>query len=75
MKNKLLFLTRISLEKKIKSKWFIVTNILLLVLIIGLANIDSIIKFFGGDFSKTTEILVIDNTNISYDKLSNNYFK
>lgn len=73
MKNKLLFLTKISLEKKIKSKWFVTTNILLLVLIIGLANIDSIIKFFGGDFAKTTEIYVIDNTNISYDKLNANY--
>lgn len=73
MKNKLLFLTKISLEKKIKSKWFVATNILLLVLIIGLANIDSIIKYFGGDFSETTEILVIDNSNISYDKLNNNY--
>lgn len=73
MKNKLLFLIKISLEKKIKSKWFVATNILLLVLIIGLANIDSIIKYFGGDFSETTEILVIDNSNISYDKLNNNY--
>ena len=75
MRNKLMFLTKISLEKKIKSKWFVTTNILLLVLIIGLANIDSIIKFFGGDFSKTTEILVIDNTNISYDKLNKNYLE
>lgn len=75
MRNKLLFLTRISLEKKIKSKWFVTTNILLLVLIIGLANIDSIIKFFGGDFSETTEILVIDNTNISYDRLNKNYLE
>lgn len=73
MKNKLLFLTKISLEKKIKSKWFVTTNILLLVLIICLANIDSIIKFFGGDFTKTTQIYVIDNTNISYDKLNANY--
>ena len=75
MKNKLMFLTRISLEKKIKSKWFVTTNILLLVLIIGLANIDSIIKFFGGDFSETTEILVIDNSNISYDKLNRSYLE
>ena len=48
MRNKLWFLTKISLEKKIKSKWFVTTNILLLVLIICLANVDSIIKFFGG---------------------------
>ena len=73
MKDKLLFLTKFSLDKKIKSKWFIVTNIILLVLVVGLANIDSIIKLFGGDFNEKTEILVIDNTNISYDKLNENY--
>lgn len=75
MRSKLLFLTKISLEKKIKSKWFVTTNILLLVLIVCLANIDGIIKFFGGDFNKTTNILVIDNTNISYDKLDSKYLE
>lgn len=73
MINKLKFLIKVSLDKKIKSKWFIATNILLLVLIISLANIDSIIKFFGGDFDKTTNILVVDNTNISYESLNINY--
>lgn len=62
MKNKLKYLTKISLNKKIKSKWFFVANIFLLILIVGLMNIDSIIKFFGGDFENITEILVINNT-------------
>jgi len=60
MINKLKFLTKISLDKKIKTKWFLIANLIFAVLIIGLLNIDSIIKFFGGDFDETQEILVID---------------
>lgn len=63
MKNKLKYLTKISLNKKIKTKWFVIANVCLLLLIVGLVNADSIIKFFGGDFDKVTNILVIDNTN------------
>ena len=71
MRNKLFFLTKQSLNRKIKSKWFVVVNILLVLLIIGLFNIDSIISAFGGKFNETTEILVIDNTNKSYEILNN----
>lgn len=70
MRNKLFYLTKQSLFKKIKSKWFVVVNILLVILTIGLINIDSIINAFGGDFNETTEILVIDKTNQSYDILN-----
>ena len=59
--NKLGFLTKYSLGKKIKSKWFIVVNIIILVVISALINMDSIIKLFGGDFNNNEEILVIDN--------------
>lgn len=61
MTNKLKYLTKLSLDKKIKTKWFLIANIILLVIIAGIINIDSIIKFFGGDFDKKTEIVVIDN--------------
>ena len=66
MKNKLKFLIGISLKRKIKTKWFVLANIFLAFLIIGVANIDHIITFFGGDFDKATKIYVIDNTN-TYD--------
>ena len=66
MKNKLKFLIGISLKRKIKTKWFVLANIFLAILIIGVANIDHIITFFGGDFDKATKIYVIDNTN-TYD--------
>lgn len=67
MNKKLKYLTKVSLNKKIKSKWFLIANIIFAILIIGLLNIDSVIKFFGGDFSKETIIYVVDNTN--YDIL------
>ncbi len=74
MKNKLKYLTKISLNKKIKTKWFVIANICLFVLIVGLVNADSVIKFFGGDFNKVTDILVIDNTEKEvYDDIETYY--
>ena len=64
MKNKLFYLTKTSLNRKIKSKWFLIVNILLIVCIIGLINMDNLINMFGGDFNKTTKIYVLNNTNI-----------
>lgn len=72
MKNKLLFLTKISLNKKIKTKWFLIANIIFAVLIIGLINIDTIIKAFGGDFNETQEILIIDEIG-AFSKFESNY--
>lgn len=69
MKSKLFYLTGVSLKRKIKSKWFLIVNIILLIAIIGLFNIDSLIGFFGGDFNKKQKIYIIDNTEISYDML------
>lgn len=73
MTNKLKFLTKMSLDKKIKTKWFLIANLMFAILIIGLINIDSIIKFFGGEFDETQEILVIDEVGVfnSFDL----YFK
>ena len=62
--NKLGFLTKYSLGKKIKSKWFVVVNIIILLVISVLINMDSIIKLFGGDFNNNEEILVIDNIGV-----------
>lgn len=72
MKNKLLFLTKMSLNKKIKTKWFLIANIIFAVLIIGLINIDTIIKAFGGDFNETQEILIIDKVG-AFSKFESNY--
>ncbi len=66
MKNKLKFLTKQSLDKKIKTKWFKGVNILLLVLFVLITNIDRIISFFGGDFKDEITISIKDEVNI-YD--------
>lgn len=62
MTSKFWFLTKQSLNKKIKTKWFVIANLLLAVVIIGLLNMDSIISFFGGDFSSDVEIILLDET-------------
>ena len=69
MKAKLKFLTKQSLDKKIKTKWFKAVNIFLLILLIVLVNIDRIVTFFGGDFANETTIIVSDNVN-GYDEFA-----
>ena len=66
MKNKLDYLVQHSLNKKIKTKWFKVVNIILAILIVLICNIDRIISAFGGEFNDTQKILVVDNSG-SYD--------
>ncbi len=67
MKSKFWFLTKMSLKKKMGSKWFIVVNIILVIAIIALTNLNSIITFFGGDFSDEVKVMVLDNTTQAYD--------
>lgn len=70
MNKKFWYLTKVSLNKKIGSKWFLVTNIILAISIICIINLNSIIKYFGGDFSDNKTIYVIDNNTNMTD-----YFK
>ena len=60
MKSKFKYLVKSSLKKKIDTKSFKISNVVLAILIIGIINIDSIITFFGGDFNKTYHYFVID---------------
>ena len=71
MKNKFIFLTKMSLKRKMKTKWFAIANIILAIIIIGVCNIDSIIKFFGGDFDNKKTVYVVDNAS-AYDLFSHN---
>ena len=66
MNKKFWYLTKMSFNKKAKSKWFIITNIILLIFIVALFNISTIIKFFGGDFDSKTKLIVVDNASV-YD--------
>ncbi len=72
MSRKFLYLTKVSLRKKFKTKWFVITNIILAVAIILLLNINSIVTFFGGDFDSKTKIIVVDNGTDSYELFEKN---
>ncbi len=67
MMKKFIYLTEYSIKKKIKSKSFIITNIILLLLVLLATNLDSIINFFGGDFEEEYNIIVLDNSYDNYD--------
>ncbi|MEG1596747.1 MAG: ABC transporter permease [Bacilli bacterium] len=69
MLNKFWYLTKVSLKKKMGSKWFIIVNLVLLLAIVGISNADNIINYFGGDFNDTQKIIIIDKSNISYEEL------
>ena len=69
MKNKLKYLVDESLKRKLHTKWFMIANIILALIIVAVINIDSVIKFFGGDFDEKMQVYVIDETDSSYDIL------
>ena len=62
MSKKFWYLTKMSLNKKIKSKWFIGVNILFAILLLFFLNVDKIVTFFGGDFDSTEKIVIVDET-------------
>lgn len=70
MKSKLNYLIGVSLKRKVKTKWFLVANIIIALVVVGIINIDSIITFFGGDFDNTQKVYVIDDTDRAYDILA-----
>mgnify|MGYP005778672113 CR=1 FL=1 len=72
MNKKFWYLTKVSLNKKIKSKWFIITNVILAIVIILLLNINSVITFFGGDFDSRTNIIIVDNSTNASSLLKEN---
>ena len=68
MKNKFKFLTKDSIKKKVCTKSFKIINLILLIIIVGLINLDSIVKLFGGDFEDKINVYVVDNVGI-YNEL------
>lgn len=67
MKSKFNYLISMSLKRKIKTKWFLIANIVLAIILVGIINIDSVITMFGGDFNEKTTIYVVDNTENTFD--------
>jgi ABC-2 type transport system permease protein len=67
MRSKLNYLIHVSLKRKIATKWFLIANIVLLSVAVALANVDTIIQAFGGDFNEKQQIYVIDNSKKTID--------
>jgi len=61
MNKKQWFLTFFSLKRKIFKKSFIISNVVIFILISIAANMDSIIKSFGGDFEEPYTIYYVDD--------------
>ena len=73
MKSKLGFLVKYSLKKKMFNKWFLIVNLLLFIVIVGLTNVDKIITSLGGDFENSNNIIVVDKTNRFASYLESNF--
>ncbi len=69
LKNKLKYLVDVSLKRKLHTKWFMIANIVLALIIVAVINIDSVIRFFGGDFDEAVSVYVIDETGVSFERL------
>lgn len=67
LKNKLKYLVDVSLKRKICTKWFVIANVILALVIAAIMNIDSVIKVFGGGFNEKTTVYILDETSYSYD--------
>ncbi len=59
----------VSLKRKLHTKWFMIANIVLALIIVAVINIDSVIRFFGGDFDEAVSVYVIDETGVSFERL------
>jgi len=72
MSSKFWFLMNESFKKKVKSKWFIVANIIICFALVIVCNIDSIITYFGGDFNNDKEIVLVDKTGYAKEIFKDN---
>ena len=71
--NKIVPIIKNDLERGIKNKWFVILNILMLLITVGglnFNNIKNILKENNVDLSTKTIIYVEDNENLAYDKLT-----
>lgn len=72
MNRKFWYLVSYSLKKKMKTKWFLIANLIIMISIIGIINIDSIINLFGGDFNDKTTVVILDKTGYTSDVFKKN---
>ena len=74
MMNKLWYLIKYDLTKRIKTKAFVIGNLFLFLVILVVGNIPTIIQHFGGDFEDDITVAVYDETSFTYDYLTNDDF-
>lgn len=67
MNKKRNYLIKESLRRKIFSRWFLVINIVIFLLLFVSFHLDTIINFFGGDFKDEKKIMIVDNVNYYND--------
>ena len=62
--NKIGFLICSSLEKKLKSKWFMGINIVIFLLILATFHVGDFITLFGGSYKEVNHIVVLDEAGV-----------
>lgn len=76
MKNsKVIPIIKNDLEKSIKNKWFVILNLLMLIITVGglnFKNIKGLLKENNVDFSSMAFVYIEDNENLAYDKIVEN---
>ena len=73
MKSKIISVVKHTVEKNIRNKWFIVLNVLLLIVSIVAFNfntVSNILKNNNISFGEKTEIIIYDEANLIYDNLT-----
>ena len=73
-KSKLVELIKYELEKSIMTRWFIILNILMLIISIVSTNFTEI-KKYTDIFSNYINIEIVDNENIIYENLKEEFSK
>ncbi len=74
MKSKIVSIIKYNVEKNIRSKWFVILNVLLLLITLVGINFSTVSDIFKKDnikFKEDTEILLCDNDNLIYEDLNN----
>lgn len=73
MKNKIVSIIKYNVERNIRSKWFVILNILLLLITLIGVNFSTVRDIFKKDnikFKEDTEIILCDEDNLIYDDLN-----
>ncbi|MCS4486073.1 ABC transporter permease [Staphylococcus americanisciuri] len=60
---------RLTYLKKVKTKSFLITTLLMILLIVGMANIDKIVDLFNGDDDDSHQVAIVTKNDTLYDTI------